>query len=233
MTLTRNLWAHAALAATMTVGLVGSAGCCGGPKVRDRPTSGEAMLQPVQHAAEVSPAAAQVPPPPPRDVPKPPEREVPRPPPGRDVPPTPPERDVPKRAPSDLPIDPNEATKRQLDKAAAAAADRPLVPAAGQVKHVVVLWLKKPGDKEGRKALIDARETIRTIPGVLDVSAGECVPSDRKGVVDSTYDVAVVITFKDEEALRAYGPHPTHQKLLKEVLSLHVERYVVYDFVAR
>ncbi|MDB5295680.1 MAG: uncharacterized protein JWO31_1663 [Phycisphaerales bacterium] len=105
-------------------------------------------------------------------------------------------------------------------------------PAAGQVKHVVVVWLKSPGDKAARQKVLDSAAALRTIPGVLDVAGGECLPSDR-AVVDSTYDVALVITLADAAALKAYGPHPTHQKVLAEVLKPAAERYVVYDFVAR
>ena len=45
------------------------------------------------------------------------------------------------------------------------------------------------------------------------------------------YDVAVVMTFKDRASLEAYGPHPVHQRVLKEVLLPRAERYRVYDFV--
>jgi hypothetical protein len=101
-----------------------------------------------------------------------------------------------------------------------------------QVKHVVVLWLKKHGDKAGRDALLGAGDVIKTIPGVVDVSVGECMPSERP-VVDSTYDVAVIITFKDKAAMDAYATHPKHVKLLEDVLKPNVEKYVVYDFVAK
>jgi hypothetical protein len=103
---------------------------------------------------------------------------------------------------------------------------------AGQVKHVVVVWLKKHGDKDARKLMLDSREVVKSIPGVVSVSGGECLKSDRP-VVDSTYDVALVITFKDEAAMKAYAAHPAHQKLMEEVLKPNVEKYLVYDYLEK
>lgn len=101
---------------------------------------------------------------------------------------------------------------------------------SGQIEHVVVMWLKKPGDTTARKALLAAGETFKNIPGVLAVSGGEVVKSDR-AVVDSSYDVAFVVTFKDAEALKGYGPHPIHQKAVEDVVKPNVEKFMVYDFV--
>jgi hypothetical protein len=104
--------------------------------------------------------------------------------------------------------------------------------AGGTVKHVVVMWLKKPGDAGGRRAILNAASTIRQIDGVVDVTAGECIPSDRP-VVDSSYDVALVISFTNERAMKAYATNPAHEKLVEEVVKPNVDKYVVFDFAAR
>ena len=231
-----------------------AAGCCDcGKNSPATSTSSAAELRPVQFAADVpaGPSAqvstaqvstAQVPAAQPRLpdvppkvpdvpplVPPPGKPPVPPPQPGR-LPEQPPGQPDRPRTPSDDLGDANKALRDQnreiqkkLDEANALR---------GQVKHVVVLWLKKLGDKDGRRALVDGKEALRTIPGVVDVAVGECLTSDRK-VVDSTYDVALVVTLKDEAALKAYGPHPTHQKLVADVIKPNVEKYVVYDFVAK
>jgi hypothetical protein len=108
------------------------------------------------------------------------------------------------------------------------------LPAARQaegepVVHVVLVWLKKPGDPAGRDAIVRSSKSLRSIPGVVSVRAGRAIPSDRE-VVDSSYDVGLVVTFTDEAAMRAYGSHPVHQKVVEEVIKPHVERYRVYDF---
>src|SRR5690242_13482627 len=70
----------------------------------------------------------------------------------------------------------------------------------GPVAHVVVFYLTNPGDADARRRIIETSHTFKDIPGVLSVQAGPAIPSTRP-VVDSTYDVAVVLTFVDEPAL--------------------------------
>ena len=108
---------------------------------------------------------------------------------------------------------------------AAGAATAP----AGGVTHVVLVWLKNPGDANARNALIDASYQLRSVPGVVDVRAGLPLPSTRP-VVDSSYDVGLVMTFTDEKALQDYATHPTHLKLVEDVLKPNADHYRVFDF---
>ena len=115
---------------------------------------------------------------------------------------------------------------------AACGANRPNVGAPGRVGHVVICWLKTPGDAAQRQKLIDVSKSLSDLPGVVHVTAGEAVPSDRPVVV-SDYDVAVVLTFEDEAALRAYEAHPRHQKAVRETLRPLAGKVLVYDFIQR
>jgi hypothetical protein len=101
-----------------------------------------------------------------------------------------------------------------------------------QVTHVVICWLKHHGNAAERAKLIKASKSFETIPGVVNVAAGEVLASPRP-VVDSSYDVAVVITFKDQKSLAAYGKSPQHQRAVKELLQPLASKYVIYDFVNR
>lgn len=96
------------------------------------------------------------------------------------------------------------------------------------IEHVVVFWLKQPGDAEARQKIIETSHEFRSIPGVLRVEAGHMIPSPRANV-DKTFDVAVVMLFKDQQSLEAYQVHPRHKAMLAEVGPL-VERTVAYDF---
>ena len=100
--------------------------------------------------------------------------------------------------------------------------------AAATVTHVVLCWLKTPGDEAGRQRIIETTETLKSIPGVVSVTAGRAMPSTRP-VVDSSFDVGIVITFTDESALRAYDQHPTHKQAVETVLRPLVARLLVYD----
>ena len=94
--------------------------------------------------------------------------------------------------------------------------------------HVVVFWLRNPGDAETRSRIIRASDGFLSIPGVLRVDAGERVSTPRPNV-DKTYDVAVVIWFKDRGALEQYQVHPKHQAMLRELGPL-IDHTVAYDF---
>jgi hypothetical protein len=104
----------------------------------------------------------------------------------------------------------------------------------GQVEHVVLIWLKKPGDAATRAKIIEtARGFKGQIPGILSVSAGETLPSKRPVVVDSSFDVGVVIRFASSAALDAYETNPIHQQAAKDVLKPVVRKLLVYDISVR
>jgi hypothetical protein len=100
--------------------------------------------------------------------------------------------------------------------------------ARGTESHIVVCWLKEPGNAEQRRQVIERSKAFREIPGVVSVAAGTPLPSIRP-VVDSSFDVAVVIRFRDEAAMRAYGTNPIHQQAVREVLNPLVKKMVIYD----
>jgi hypothetical protein len=104
-------------------------------------------------------------------------------------------------------------------------------PASGHVDHVVLMWLKDPTDHAARQKIIEAGETFRQIPGVLAVHHGRAVPSTRP-IVDSSFDIGFVITFKDRASLDGYGPHPIHQKAAQELIQPNTKKIQVYDIAA-
>ncbi len=97
------------------------------------------------------------------------------------------------------------------------------------VVHVVLVWLKEPGNPEHRQRIIDASRTFETIPGVIDVSVGEVVLSDRP-IVDDSFDVGLYLTFSSVEAMNTYLADDRHQQALRDVFRPLSERYIVYDF---
>jgi len=95
--------------------------------------------------------------------------------------------------------------------------------------HVVLCWLKEPGDEMHRKQIIEISKTFQKIPGVIEAQAGEVVMSDRD-IVDDSYDVGILIVTKNENELQKYLDHPIHQKAKKDVLVPLVDKILVYDF---
>ncbi|CAN5656689.1 hypothetical protein BH09PLA1_BH09PLA1_17420 [soil metagenome] len=102
----------------------------------------------------------------------------------------------------------------------------------GPIKHIVVVWLKEPGNETNRQKLIDRARTFTKIPGLTSVSSGTVLPSERMGV-DSTFDVAFIMTFAGEQALRDYEQNPIHKKAVQEVLAPLAAKFVMYDFRVR
>ena len=95
--------------------------------------------------------------------------------------------------------------------------------------HVVLCWLKEPGNMENRKRIVNATKSFRKIPGVLEARAGQVVPSDRS-IVDDTYDVGILVIVADAKSLTEYLQHPIHQQIKKDLLVPLVSKILVYDF---
>jgi len=98
------------------------------------------------------------------------------------------------------------------------------------ISHVVIVWLKEPGNEAMRQKFIDASQQLSGLPGVINRHVGVVLPSKRQ-LVDDTFDVAVTVTLKNRAALKAYLNNPKHKKILHEKIKPLVNRTVIYDFV--
>ena len=98
-----------------------------------------------------------------------------------------------------------------------------------RINHIVFCWLKDSGNKVQRAQVIETSLKFKNIPGVLEVRAGEVVKSDRS-IVDSSYDVAILLTFKNSEDLQKYIDHEEHRQAVKTILRPLTSKVLVYDF---
>lgn len=98
------------------------------------------------------------------------------------------------------------------------------------VVHVVLVWLKEPGNLDHADRIISASHSLRDIPGVRSVKAGRVMKSKRP-VVDDSYDVGLYLEFDSRDAMEAYLVHPKHQAAVKAVFRPLSARYVAYDFL--
>lgn len=106
----------------------------------------------------------------------------------------------------------------------------PQPPKRGGVNHVVLVWLKHPGNGRDIQALQSAGDELRAIPGVRFVESGTALPSGRP-VVDDSFDVGFVMGFDTAKDLQAYESHPLHQRKVKEVLGPLSRKILIYDIV--
>jgi hypothetical protein len=100
---------------------------------------------------------------------------------------------------------------------------------AAAVEHIVIVWLQEPGNTEHRARIISESQVLREIPGVTGLRAGNMLPNQRP-VVDSSFDVALVVSLENETAMAGYLSHPLHVQLVEETLKPLVKRIQVYDF---
>lgn len=88
----------------------------------------------------------------------------------------------------------------------------------GKVEHIVLVWLKRPGNTAARATLIaTARMFQAEIKEIQHLSVGPAVPSERP-IVDDSFDVGFVMRFASKAAMDTYEKHPVHQKAVKETL---------------
>jgi len=105
------------------------------------------------------------------------------------------------------------------------------LPAAhGTVDHVVLMWLKRPGNAADRQTLLAACTDLRVIPGIKFLDSGTALASDRP-VVDDSFDVGLTVRFDSAKSLHAYETDPRHVKKVTEVLKPLTKKIVVYDIV--
>src|SRR5213078_1940193 len=65
---------------------------------------------------------------------------------------------------------------------------------AGQVTHVMLFWLTRPGNVDDQNFLRRALRTLRRARGVNDVRFGRPLPVDRPDV-ERSFDLGVIMTF--------------------------------------
>jgi hypothetical protein len=100
---------------------------------------------------------------------------------------------------------------------------------AQEINHVVVCWYNGTVDEAVVKRAMEATREFERIPGILTVSSGRAVASERP-VVDDSFSMAVHIRVQSKEALDAYLVHPIHKDFVEAYVKGKAERVVVYDF---
>ncbi len=101
----------------------------------------------------------------------------------------------------------------------------------GEISHIVVLWLKHPGNVEEENALIRATHSFRRIHGVRRIEVGRSIPIHRPEI-EQAFDLCAIITFKDESALTKFENDKRHAQAVELFLKPFVRRYVIYNFAA-
>jgi hypothetical protein len=101
---------------------------------------------------------------------------------------------------------------------------------SGQVTHVMLFWLKRPGNVDDQNYLLRALRTLRRARGVNDMRVGRSLPLDRPSV-EQSFDLGVVMTFRDREALEKFERDRQREQAINAMLGPLVRQYTVHNFV--
>jgi Stress responsive A/B Barrel Domain len=100
------------------------------------------------------------------------------------------------------------------------------------VEHVVLAWLKNPGNAAERAQLVAAAKSLKAkIPQVQRLVVGQPLASERT-VVDDSFDVGIVMHFASQADLSTYERSPVHVAKVKAVLAPLTRQIRVHDIVS-
>ena len=109
------------------------------------------------------------------------------------------------------------------------AREAPADARLGSIDHLVFVWLERPGNIADRAALIRATKELRKSTGLIEsVRYGGPVPSQRP-TLDDTFDLALLMRFKDRPSLANFEKNPAHEKAIREVLRPLTSKVLIYD----
>ncbi len=97
-----------------------------------------------------------------------------------------------------------------------------------QLAHHVFFWLKNPGSTADRDKLIEGLRTLSKIGTIRKLHIGVPASTEKRDVVDNSYDVSELMLFDDVEGQNTYQVHPIHQKFIEQYGHLW-EKVLVYD----
>ncbi|GAB3020652.1 Dabb family protein [Bowmanella dokdonensis] len=97
--------------------------------------------------------------------------------------------------------------------------------------HQVFFWLKNPGSTEDRDKLVEGLNSLRRIETIRGLQIGIPASTEKREVVDNSYQVSETMLFDDVEGQNIYQVHPLHQEFVERYSHLW-SKVVVYDSLA-
>jgi hypothetical protein len=103
----------------------------------------------------------------------------------------------------------------------------PTIPSK-MLLHHVFFWLKQPGSVTDRKKLVEGLQTLKAIPTIKQLHIGHPASTEKREVVDNSWDVSELMFFDDTAGQKVYQDHPIHQAFVQNYGHLW-DKVVVYD----
>jgi len=98
------------------------------------------------------------------------------------------------------------------------------------VVHHVFFWLKNPDSKEDRAKLIEGVRGLSKIENVKEIHVGVLADTEKRTVVDTSWQVSELIFFHDLAGQATYQSHQVHLDFVKNYGPLW-QKVVVYDMI--
>lgn len=96
------------------------------------------------------------------------------------------------------------------------------------VVHHVFFWLKNPGSVEDRDKLVEGLKTLAGIPLIRELYVGVVADTEKRDVVDASWQVSELMFFEDLAGQKNYQDHALHQAFIKNYSHLWA-KVIVYD----
>jgi hypothetical protein len=103
---------------------------------------------------------------------------------------------------------------------------------SSQVVHHVFFWLKNPGSETDRRQLMEGLKTLKAIKEIKQLLIGIPASTEKRDVVDNSYDVSELMYFETAASQDAYQVHPVHKAFVEKYSHLW-EKVVVYDMLVQ
>jgi hypothetical protein len=97
-----------------------------------------------------------------------------------------------------------------------------------KVVHHVFFWLKNPESMADRDKLVEGLKTLAGIPVIRELQVGLLASTEKREVVDTSWQVSELMFFDNVADQAVYQEHPIHLEFVKNYSHLWV-KVVVYD----
>jgi hypothetical protein len=101
-----------------------------------------------------------------------------------------------------------------------------------QVVHHVFFWLKNPGNEADRKELMKGLKTLTAIKEIKKLLIGIPASTEKRDVVDNSYDVSELMYFDSAKDQDVYQVHAVHKAFVEKYSHLW-DKVVVYDMLVQ
>lgn len=111
---------------------------------------------------------------------------------------------------------------------AAGGATAAQTPTGPKLLHQVFFWLKRSGSKADREQLAAGLRTLAKIEVIRSLQIGVPASTEKRDVVDSSFDVSELMVFDSAADQKIYQDHPIHKEFVAKYGHLW-SKVIVYD----